>query len=341
MIDQDANIIHLKLTDLPLYKEKNIIDSQIYTSISLYFDTNDTKKKEVISQSNSFVELCFDNNYKNYNYLNLSDLLKKKQSFEESIISLSNTTKNNFDFTAALVALNVPSIQLQNVHIETLALSKEEKKIINYALDPSANPDDVLSTKFNINMTRGKLLCLNKFKWLNDEVINFYMNLLGERKTKLKCHFFNTFFYTKFEKNKYDYESVSRWTKNIDLFEKDKIFVPIHLGTHWVLAVINLKDKRFEYYDSLKGNPYNILDNLRKYIQNESMDKKKTVFNIDLFTDHININIPIQTNGSDCGVFCCEFASYLSKGIELTFTQNDMPLFRKKICLAILKKEEI
>lgn len=38
------------------------------------------------------------------------------------------------------------------------------------------------------------------------------------------------------------------------MFNLDKIIIPIHLSMHWCLAVINLKEKRFEYYDSLLGN---------------------------------------------------------------------------------------
>lgn len=42
-----------------------------------------------------------------------------------------------------------------------------------------------------------------------------------------------------------------------DTFAKDKIIVPINLGNqHWVCAAINIKEKRFEYYDSL-GNANN------------------------------------------------------------------------------------
>ena len=39
----------------------------------------------------------------------------------------------------------------------------------------------------------------------------------------------------------------------IDIFSLDKVIVPVHLGSHWCLAVINIRDKRFEYYDSLGG----------------------------------------------------------------------------------------
>jgi hypothetical protein len=32
-----------------------------------------------------------------------------------------------------------------------------------------------------------------------------------------------------------------------------QILVPIHQDVHWCLAVINIRDKRIEYLDSLKG----------------------------------------------------------------------------------------
>lgn len=37
-----------------------------------------------------------------------------------------------------------------------------------------------------------------------------------------------------------------------DVFKKDIIILPVNLGNaHWVCAAINLKKKRFEYYDSM------------------------------------------------------------------------------------------
>lgn len=38
----------------------------------------------------------------------------------------------------------------------------------------------------------------------------------------------------------------------VDLFAKDRIIIPINLGnSHWVCSAINIREKRFEYYDSL------------------------------------------------------------------------------------------
>ena len=72
--------------------------------------------------------------------------------------------------------------------------------VLNYP-----NPQLLLTTKFNIPITLEKLRCLAAPRWLNDEVINFYMCMLQERdinlceqnSQRLKSHYFNTFFMDK------------------------------------------------------------------------------------------------------------------------------------------------
>lgn len=70
------------------------------------------------------------------------------------------------------------------------------------------------------------------------QVINFYMNLLVERSQKPNLptvNAFNTFFYPKLRKS--GYCAVRRWTKKMDIFSKDILLVPVHLGVHWCLSV--------------------------------------------------------------------------------------------------------
>lgn len=48
----------------------------------------------------------------------------------------------------------------------------------------------------------------------------------------------------------------------------DLLIVPIHChGDHWTLAVCNLRGQRFEYFDSMRGDPGLRLYNLRKWLQ--------------------------------------------------------------------------
>jgi sentrin-specific protease 1 len=180
--------------------------------------------------------------------------------------------------------------------------------------------------------------------WLNDEVINFLMNLINERSKRpnqLKCHCFNTFFYAKLtQKNTYQFQNVSRWTKKIDLFSLDKVIIPIHLGSHWTLAVINVRDKRFEYYDSLDGHHEYILKDLKRYLKDEYKDKKKSEIDLSDWEFYIpnRKEIPQQLNGFDCGMFCCTFANFVSQDYDFIFTQSNMKYLRKKALLNILSK---
>lgn len=75
-----------------------------------------------------------------------------------------------------------------------------------------------------------------------------------------KVHVYSTFFYKTLSERGYD--GVRRWSKNVlshikelhkNIFALDFMIIPVHLGNHWVLSVINFKKKRFEYYDSLHG----------------------------------------------------------------------------------------
>ena len=43
---------------------------------------------------------------------------------------------------------------------------------------------------------------------------------------------------------------VKRWTKHVDIFGLDLIFVPVHLGDHWCLAMVDMMEKTMLYYDS-------------------------------------------------------------------------------------------
>ena len=40
----------------------------------------------------------------------------------------------------------------------------------------------------------------------------------------------------------------------VDLFAQSLVFIPVHLGMHWCLAVIDIPRKAIDYYDSMGGN---------------------------------------------------------------------------------------
>lgn len=61
--------------------------------------------------------------------------------------------------------------------------------------------------------------------------------------------------------------AIKRWTKKIDIFSFDLVLIPVHLGMHWCLATIDLKQKGVFYYDSMGGDNEPCLHALLKYLQ--------------------------------------------------------------------------
>ncbi|EER92289.1 hypothetical protein BDA96_01G399200 [Sorghum bicolor] len=229
-------------------------------------------------------------------------------------------------------------------------LTAEEEKELHdcfYGRGPSSKVL-VLHEPSNIEISKEKFQCLRPRCWLNDEVINLYLELLKEREIRepirfLKCHFFNTFFYKKLAcgKNGYDYKSVKRWTSHkklgYELVECDKIFVPVHKDVHWCLAIINMKENTFQYLDSLGGMDHNVPRVLARYISEEVKDKSNRVINTSSWHEELVDGIPLQQNGWDCGMFMLKYIDFHSRGLPLSFSQEHMEYFRKRTAKEILR----
>ncbi|XP_059543257.1 sentrin-specific protease 2 isoform X5 [Myotis daubentonii] len=224
---------------------------------------------------------------------------------------------------------------------DLLELTEDMEKEISNALGHGPQ-DEILSSAFKLRITRGDIQTLRNFHWLNDEVINFYMNLLVERNKKQGypvLHAFSTFFYPKLKSG--GYQAVKRWTKGVNLFEQELILVPIHRKVHWSLVVIDLRKRCLKYLDSMGQKGNRICEILLQYLQDESKTKRNVDLNLLEWT-HYSMKpheIPQQLNGSDCGMFTCKYADYMSRDKPITFTQHQMPLFRKKMVWEILHQQ--
>uniref|UniRef100_A0A672H5C4 Sentrin-specific protease 1-like n=1 Tax=Salarias fasciatus TaxID=181472 RepID=A0A672H5C4_SALFA len=206
-------------------------------------------------------------------------------------------------------------------------LTQEMELEVNKVLR-GGNPHEVLSEGFGLSLTRKDLQTLSNLNWLNDEVINFYMNLLVERSKEPELpsvNTFNTFFYPKLRSS--GYSAVRRWTKKMDIFAKDILLIPVHLGVHWCLAVVDFRKKAIMYFDSMGNNNDEACNVLLDYLEKESKDKKGKDLDTSDWTLHSKTRseIPQQMNGSDCGMFTCKYADYITRDKQITFTQ----VFRK------------
>ena len=202
-----------------------------------------------------------------------------------------------------------------------------------------------------LEVTGKDIATLRTGAWLNDEVANFAIGLLSRRtsearlegETQPRFHFFSTFFINKLYQDggRYEYSNVRRWTLKkrlkYDVLKCDRIYVPIHQSVHWVLAEIDVKNKRISYYDSLLGESEVAVKHLKSWIIDEAKNKLDETWDPDEWIEDYPKNIPLQKNGCDCGVFMIKYADYLSSDAELAFSQKHMEYFRKRMVSDILE----
>ncbi|WKY00578.1 hypothetical protein Q1695_014981 [Nippostrongylus brasiliensis] len=239
-----------------------------------------------------------------------------------------------------LIGIRVPAPK-PKVKDEFPPLTSEARELCERVWDRRQAQSEEFSEGFGIKLTRKDLTTLSGLDWLNDEVINFYLQLVCQRSSETKglpkAYAFNTYFYTNIVSK--GYASVKRWTRKVDIFAHDILLVPIHLSVHWCMAVVDLAEKRIDYYDSLMGKNQKCLGALKDYLSDECKDKKKEVFDFGGWEFKIRTDIPRQMNGSDCGVFACKFAEFASRRAPIVFTQEHMPYYRQRMVYELVTKK--
>jgi len=227
-------------------------------------------------------------------------------------------------------------------------LSEHELERVNNALDEDADGEEVLAENATTKLYRTQLLCLRDGLWLNDEVMNFKFDMLNEQHSAggaRKVWVWNTHFYVKLMDHQekggskcYTYSNVRRWTKRkkLDIFQLDRVVVPVHEGVHWTCAVVDFVAKRIDYFDSMHIENPACTDALAQWVQDESLDKKGVHFALDDWTIGMVESAPSQDNSFDCGVFAVLFAQAAATGARIDFDHRHIPYFRRKLVLELL-----
>lgn len=121
-------------------------------------------------------------------------------------------------------------------------------KLITYPPPPAVG---------GITITAEDMECLQEGEFLNDVIIEFYLKYLSEEiltpHDRQRTHIFSSFFYKRLTQREYGNHSgneiklspaekrhlkVRKWTRRVDLFEKDFIIIPINESSHWYVVII-------------------------------------------------------------------------------------------------------
>ncbi|KAK2840013.1 hypothetical protein Q5P01_013753 [Channa striata] len=109
--------------------------------------------------------------------------------------------------------------------------------------------------KGGITVTLEDLQCLDSGQFLNDVIIDFYLKYLLQNASAsmAECsHIFSSFFYKQLTRRdnanegttsdscqrQRRHQRVKTWTRHVDIFKKDFLFVPVNQEAHWYLVVI-------------------------------------------------------------------------------------------------------
>ncbi|XP_010442045.1 PREDICTED: putative ubiquitin-like-specific protease 1B isoform X2 [Camelina sativa] len=210
---------------------------------------------------------------------------------------------------------NLKASLLRSIEEPFIPLKEEELAEVKTAFSGRNRMKLLVSHRnSNIDICGETLQCLMPTRWLNDELVSG------------SC---------------YNYQAVRRWTTKrklgYDLIDCDIIFVPIHGCLHWTLAVINKRECKFQYLDSLTGVNPTVLNDLAKYLVDEVKDKSGQNIDVSSWDIEYVKDLPRQQNGYDCGMFMLKYIDFYSRGLRLQFSQKDMPYFRLRTAKEILR----
>lgn len=209
-----------------------------------------------------------------------------------------------------------------------------------------AEPRTVFIEKFSLKITRTDIdmLIWTSDTWLNDNIINFYMELINQRNqtgpSPKGIFAFNSFFANSLDVLLMNENRLQRWMNRlrVNIFQLDKILIPANIGNHWTLLIIHMNEKVIENYDSLGRRNRELLEQTRKLIASEHERLIGIPFDQGEWRYRMS-DIPIQENGYDCGIFVCQKAESVSSRQQTTFRQKTIPILRQKMLIEIGRGE--
>ncbi|KAF5462003.1 hypothetical protein F2P56_018050 [Juglans regia] len=211
---------------------------------------------------------------------------------------------------------------------------------------PKGDSDAVSISKRDVDL-------LQPETFINDTIIDFYIKYLKNQiqpEDKHRFHFFNSFFFRKLADMDKDPTSASdgraaflrvrKWTRKVNIFEKDYIFIPINFNLHWSLIVIchpgevaRLKDDNLEkspkvpcilHMDSIKGSHTGIKNLVQSYLWEEWNERQKETQE-DISSKFLNLRfvsleLPQQENSFDCGLFLLHYLELFLTEVPVNFS---------------------
>ena len=250
--------------------------------------------------------------------------------------------------TSAMSVAGVVDLTAENPMLGNLAASHHNAMEENdgvagrpfqFIVYPPGDPDAITLTVADVER-------LNDGEFLNDSLIDFwcrYVTLRMNPETRERFHIFNSYLFTKLMQEDSDLTDSSErpsevlsWVKNVDVFSKDFLLIPICERMHWSLAVVCYpfldKEQKLAgthwqvpcilHLNSIRKTQHWVPHRIRKFLQElwnarHAKSKGDRTFDKFLFPGYYP-SCPQQENEWDCGIFLIEY-------MERMCIQDDQP----------------
>ena len=205
-------------------------------------------------------------------------------------------------------------------------MTKEETQLVNDCMQVGKEKgmdedernkflNEIMTLSGNNSIIRDDLRKLRPGIWLNDALVNFYLNQCLSKRNESYL-FYSTHFFSNLMnehdlgklRGKYEFDKV-RWLKRQNIFEMKKTFIPINQGNqHWVLVVIDNVKKKIQHYNSMRSTVKeetseftnsnihsNEVQNILRYMNDVHLEKYGKNMNNDWVVEYV-VNHPRQKN---------------------------------------------
>lgn len=317
----------------PNYVESDKLYSEIFKDLNCNQNTNDAivgVNNSELCSNDPFYHLLFSDNIVDSNTTKINYLPRvKEEVINKCSVFKAHKRVTNYGFknwagissNESMIIPNRSTKTLKNKNDDPVEISSsdgeesskcEPYNVLLYPVAGLARWKRLLEIPNKIKIKNqifyhSDLERLNEGKWLNDKIVNFYFELLSE--TFTDTYFFNTFSFAKIASAKSQVE-LKEMYKDMD-FSKYTYFVfPIHTPGHW--SAVKIQNNFVIGFDSLGKVSSEIIEIIVKFYVSVANP------NLSVIPKRIELGmrLPKQTNGDDCGVFCCTSAKYFSTSNE-------------------------
>ncbi|CAI9270170.1 unnamed protein product [Lactuca saligna] len=261
---------------------------------------------------------------------------------------------NWFGKQEAITTLNVAYKTLRSsmLELEDTILGQIKAPFTKYFPNFDQTFEEVLYPKWDVDavsIINRDIDLLLPDTFVNDTIIDFYVKYLKNKirpEERQRFHFFNSFFFRKLAdpekeplnalEGKTAFQRVIKWTRKVNLFEKDFVFIPVnynlivmcHLG-----EVAKYKDEEdvtelikvpcVLHMDPIRGSHTVLKGLMQSYLKEEWKGRQQEASeDISSRFDNlrfISLELPQQPNSFDCGLFLLHYVEHFLEQAPINF----------------------